>query len=179
PTAKLPPTRKWPNASITLPAASGPVWPCSSTTRVEATLSDNLSSVANSSTDGKAAKSSAFLVNIATRRAMMDNAMLNVKNRSSMKGGSGSTIMARTMTSSTGPASRRAWLAPEARNIEKMAFMLKTRGDQVRRARPAGWGEWARRHCRRASYARSEEHTSELQSRENLVCRLLLEKKKK
>src|SRR5690606_40528804 len=29
-------------------------------------------------------------------------------------------------------------------------------------------------HC----YSRSEEHTSELQSRENLVCRLLLEKKK-
>src|SRR5690606_36554068 len=29
------------------------------------------------------------------------------------------------------------------------------------------------------TYERSEEHTSELQSRENLVCRLLLEKKKK
>src|SRR5690606_40328212 len=29
------------------------------------------------------------------------------------------------------------------------------------------------------SNGRSEEHTSELQSRENLVCRLLLEKKKK
>src|SRR5690606_41124496 len=29
-----------------------------------------------------------------------------------------------------------------------------------------------------ASFSRSEEHTSELQSRENLVCRLLLEKKK-
>src|SRR5436309_6813245 len=29
-----------------------------------------------------------------------------------------------------------------------------------------------------ASRSRSEEHTSELQSRENLVCRLLLEKKK-
>src|SRR5690606_40819298 len=29
-----------------------------------------------------------------------------------------------------------------------------------------------------AAIARSEEHTSELQSRENLVCRLLLEKKK-
>src|SRR5690606_40356823 len=28
-------------------------------------------------------------------------------------------------------------------------------------------------------FRRSEEHTSELQSRENLVCRLLLEKKKK
>src|SRR5215475_16144394 len=32
---------------------------------------------------------------------------------------------------------------------------------------------------RRIQVARSEEHTSELQSRENLVCRLLLEKKKK
>src|SRR5690606_11256894 len=31
----------------------------------------------------------------------------------------------------------------------------------------------------RLAMARSEEHTSELQSRENLVCRLLLEKKKK
>src|SRR5690606_39886926 len=31
----------------------------------------------------------------------------------------------------------------------------------------------------RAKAVRSEEHTSELQSRENLVCRLLLEKKKK
>src|SRR5690606_42012372 len=30
-----------------------------------------------------------------------------------------------------------------------------------------------------SSMVRSEEHTSELQSRENLVCRLLLEKKKK
>src|SRR5690606_41773889 len=32
--------------------------------------------------------------------------------------------------------------------------------------------------CAPARTARSEEHTSELQSRENLVCRLLLEKKK-
>src|SRR5690554_913985 len=31
----------------------------------------------------------------------------------------------------------------------------------------------------KAWYARSEEHTSELQSRPHLVCRLLLEKKKK
>src|SRR6266511_4577500 len=35
------------------------------------------------------------------------------------------------------------------------------------------------RRVRRAALLRSEEHTSELQSRENLVCRLLLEKKKK
>src|SRR5438105_15628996 len=37
-----------------------------------------------------------------------------------------------------------------------------------------------RAHCQRAGVAeRSEEHTSELQSRVDLVCRLLLEKKKK
>src|SRR5207302_11150964 len=35
------------------------------------------------------------------------------------------------------------------------------------------------RATRRVTVWRSEEHTSELQSRENLVCRLLLEKKKK
>src|SRR5207302_6914435 len=34
-------------------------------------------------------------------------------------------------------------------------------------------------HPRVERVIRSEEHTSELQSRENLVCRLLLEKKKK
>src|SRR5690606_42034515 len=47
---------------------------------------------------------------------------------------------------------------------------------------PAGCS-FAIRRTTRASAAwstkRSEEHTSELQSRENLVCRLLLEKKKK
>src|SRR5690606_41875009 len=36
----------------------------------------------------------------------------------------------------------------------------------------------AARHALGKGAARSEEHTSELQSRENLVCRLLLEKKK-
>src|SRR5205085_12347685 len=33
--------------------------------------------------------------------------------------------------------------------------------------------------CKSATELRSEEHTSELQSQSNLVCRLLLEKKKK
>src|SRR5439155_22512725 len=33
--------------------------------------------------------------------------------------------------------------------------------------------------CRRENHRRSEEHTSELQSRGHLVCRLLLEKKKR
>src|SRR3712207_8368126 len=38
--------------------------------------------------------------------------------------------------------------------------------------------EGVRRSLRRTSRRRSEEHTSELQSRQYLVCRLLLEKKK-
>src|SRR6266496_6022923 len=41
-------------------------------------------------------------------------------------------------------------------------------GDRGRSARGVPWSD-----------ARSEEHTSELQSRRDLVCRLLLEKKKK
>src|SRR5437868_9556149 len=42
----------------------------------------------------------------------------------------------------------------------------------------AGWSGWWRGGCVREE-CRSEEHTSELQSRFDLVCRLLLEKKKK
>src|SRR5438477_5805794 len=48
--------------------------------------------------------------------------------------------------------------------------------------RPGGRGPCPARRCRRGRsgpHARSEEHTSELQSHVNLVCRLLLEKKKK
>src|SRR2546427_7681286 len=37
----------------------------------------------------------------------------------------------------------------------------------------------SRTRCREVPGTRSEEHTSELQSQSNLVCRLLLEKKKK
>src|SRR5688572_31637486 len=43
--------------------------------------------------------------------------------------------------------------------------------------RRRSWG--VRTGCEGSSSARSEEHTSELQSQSNLVCRLLLEKKKK
>src|SRR5437870_8840950 len=41
-----------------------------------------------------------------------------------------------------------------------------------------GLGEGRRQDGADAQHARSEEHTSELQSRGHLVCRLLLEKKK-
>src|SRR2546427_12313809 len=40
-------------------------------------------------------------------------------------------------------------------------------------------GRWRTRAAASSACARSEEHTSELQSQSNLVCRLLLEKKKK
>src|SRR5207302_8074839 len=51
----------------------------------------------------------------------------------------------------------------------RWCIRVKLRGCSLCRRRDLG------RRCRR----RSEEHTSELQSRENLVCRLLLEKNKK
>src|SRR5690606_41451858 len=65
-------------------------------------------------------------------------------------------------------------LAPRARSLHEdrdraHAVLLRDLGRVFRRQ--------LRRERRRL--ARSEEHTSELQSRENLVCRLLLEKKKK
>src|SRR3712207_8629881 len=49
------------------------------------------------------------------------------------------------------------------------------RAGRVHLQRPAGAGQ---RPEHRAVLLRSEEHTSELQSRQYLVCRLLLEKKK-
>src|SRR5690606_41754859 len=68
-------------------------------------------------------------------------------------------------------------------------------GSGHRNAEDAGLGRWGTRRRRgkparrqvhqrpslaaRSVDTRSEEHTSELQSRENLVCRLLLEKKKR
>src|SRR5947209_16078394 len=50
------------------------------------------------------------------------------------------------------------------------------RGDRV--LPPGGERERRRRACEEPRDRRSEEHTSELQSRQYLVCRLLLEKKK-
>src|SRR5215216_6933871 len=47
------------------------------------------------------------------------------------------------------------------------------------RSRPAHRGTTALESCRACARPRSEEHTSELQSPDHLVCRLLLEKKKK
>src|SRR5688572_32629028 len=48
----------------------------------------------------------------------------------------------------------------------------------TRPLRPASRSKWSSCSVRMAECCRSEEHTSELQSQSNLVCRLLLEKKK-
>src|SRR5690349_24006566 len=58
----------------------------------------------------------------------------------------------------------------------------RQQGGQARRAPPQRGGDCRLRRSAgplRRSAPRSEEHTSELQSRRDLVCRLLLEKKKK
>src|SRR2546422_10482215 len=55
------------------------------------------------------------------------------------------------------------------RHCQATVWPMETRRRPTRRC-PRSWGLRARR---------SEEHTSELQSRLHLVCRLLLEKKKK
>src|SRR2546430_8274040 len=72
----------------------------------------------------------------------------------------------------------------DALPISGAASRLGARGNQRRAGRSARGGR-PRASARqlaaglRVSPGRSEEHTSELQSQSNLVCRLLLEKKKK
>src|SRR5690606_39850502 len=67
-----------------------------------------------------------------------------------------------------------------------MGFLVPAAGAQEEAPLPAGEPHFnvelivfSYRAADSAGNERSEEHTSELQSRENLVCRLLLEKKKK
>src|SRR2546430_6736365 len=71
---------------------------------------------------------------------------------------------------------RSVQVGPEAAALDVLLEVAVRRGDDAHvhrdRLRPAD-GD------RLALLERSEEHTSELQSQSNLVCRLLLEKKKK
>src|SRR2546427_12829162 len=74
-----------------------------------------------------------------------------------------------TLFRSAGMARRRA----RARRTAGAAVIRRQRaGERLALHRPV-------RRSARAALSRSEEHTSELQSQSNLVCRLLLEKKKK
>src|SRR5947207_10877752 len=73
---------------------------------------------------------------------------------------------------------RKAWrsndvLAPVRREPDPAIAV-----EAVLRSNPSA-GKWAQPPPEQPSHTRSEEHTSELQSHSDLVCRLLLEKKKK
>src|SRR5690606_41477330 len=62
---------------------------------------------------------------------------------------------------------------------QKFHFAVQNKSP-LRHAQQYGWESVVKRIVLNFyDYIRSKEHTSELQSRENLVCRLLLEKKKK
>src|SRR6266511_376751 len=89
--------------------------------------------------------------------------------------------LVRGVVRSPGPSSRAGWLSTTHEAVSGHPTKCRrgeVPGGKPGLLRPRGWGggqdppgeEWR---------LRSEEHTSELQSRENLVCRLLLEKKKK
>src|SRR5690606_40056612 len=66
-----------------------------------------------------------------------------------------------------------SWSQPDPRSVPARLPTVQ----QHRRVPARGPGPAVRRSGTKRG-SRSEEHTSELQSRENLVCRLLLEKKK-
>src|SRR3712207_8637356 len=78
-------------------------------------------------------------------------------------------------SSCVSPRSRRAWRirAPTATGEVVICRLRAMRAFTLDRERVGVRLDGQRRH------ARSEEHTSELQSRQYLVCRLLLEKKNK
>src|SRR2546430_11586569 len=63
------------------------------------------------------------------------------------------------------------------RSSDNNRYRTSTTPDRVRAER-RDHAERCRADRLRSAWSRSEEHTSELQSQSNLVCRLLLEKKK-
>src|SRR2546430_5585580 len=64
----------------------------------------------------------------------------------------------------------------EQTGLERAGFLT---GGRLSQERAAGCHPRDLRRAPLRQHLRSEEHTSELQSQSNLVCRLLLEKKKK
>src|SRR2546427_9507229 len=72
----------------------------------------------------------------------------------------------------------RSTLFPYTTLFRSPGINSRREGQEMRQRRARAHGT-ERRRRRRGTRPRSEEHTSELQSQSNLVCRLLLEKKKK
>src|SRR5690606_40829463 len=91
----------------------------------------------------------------------------------------GSALVPYTTLFRSAGGRRRAGRGPAGAGGGRSAGSGRGQG-AARQGRGAGRRAVRHRRDRAARHAaqRSEEHTSELQSRENLVCRLLLEKKK-
>jgi len=87
---------------MTWPAESVPSCPLTSTTRVDATLSANRSSVANSSTVGKLEKSSGFAAFSATISTASEIMMLVMNPMSSMIAGTGTIMNSTTISVAMG-----------------------------------------------------------------------------
>src|SRR4051812_12539305 len=107
---------------MTWPAASAPVWPLTSTTRVEATLSARRSRVVNRSTVGKEEKSSgllAFSATISTARLIM---MFVMKPTSSSIAGTGTTISTTIIRVASGSTASRPALAHSLRFTSPLAI---------------------------------------------------------
>src|SRR5690606_40846693 len=65
------------------------------------------------------------------------------------------------------------------KKVKKLQLLIMENGGETTLLEFENMAESSEKQIIEAFNERSEEHTSELQSRENLVCRLLLEKKKK
>src|SRR2546429_6179281 len=96
--------------------------------------------------------------------------------RSLCRSGFGDRGRSRSVLSLSSPATTLAEASLRAVTITACVLPASPR-----RSTLGGWSACCAPRCsgRHSSSTRSEEHTSELQSRLHLVCRLLLEKKKK
>src|SRR2546427_12992993 len=83
------------------------------------------------------------------------------------------TTLFRSAEGGAEPLSRRAGACRIIVDMRVIATVRDRVGGVAHRRSSCGWGP-----CHWMIERRSEEHTSELQSQSNLVCRLLLEKKK-
>src|SRR5207302_6143484 len=86
------------------------------------------------------------------------------------------TTLSRSTRWST--STRRRSEGTAARTLRRTSVSMTTSAS-FSRERRFPWNVATKRDASASTSRRSEEHTSELQSRENLVCRLLLEKKNK
>src|SRR5271166_1676547 len=86
--------------------------------------------------------------------------------------------LAASVSPTRSTSSRRRWISSAAADAATYGRISHT-FDQVDADRPPRIQEYTAASVWVSCCSRSEEHTSELQSRGHLVCRLLLEKKKK